>query len=146
VTNADISLPAAFVVHTLEAFGERGPAWLEKLPQLVAELAEQWHFSLTGDSFQLSYDYVAAVRRRDGTEAVLKIGVPRAELRRGITALELYAGDGACRLLAADDARSAMLLERIRPGQMLSESARSDDAAATRIGASVMRRLWCRPP
>jgi streptomycin 6-kinase len=35
-----------------------------------------------------------------------------------------------------------MLLERLQPGEMLTTVAVTDDDAATRIGAEVMRRLW----
>jgi streptomycin 6-kinase len=35
-----------------------------------------------------------------------------------------------------------MLLERFRPGMMLVGLAKTDDDAATRIGAQVMRKLW----
>jgi len=47
-----------------------------------------------------------------------------------------------CRLLEVDDESGAMLLERLRPGDMLVPMARTDDEAATRIAAQVMRKLW----
>lgn len=134
-------IPAAFSRHTVEVFGQAGAAWLRDLPSLVADLASQWGLELDAP-FELSYNYVCAVRRSDGTEAVLKLGVPCAEFAGQIGVLRLYNGDGICRLLEADDERCAMLLERLRPGVMLVEMARTNDEAATRIGAAVMRRLW----
>src|SRR5207249_10399056 len=57
-------------------------------------------------------------------------------------ALRLCAGGGACRLLEADEYRHAMLLERLRPGEPLVGFARTDDEAATRVAAALMRELW----
>jgi streptomycin 6-kinase len=118
-----------------------GASWLRRLPALIADLAEHWGLSV-GAPFELSFNYAAAAWRADGSEAVLKVGFPHHELEREIAALRHYDGDGICRLLEADEARHAMLLERLRPGQMLVDLSIADDEAATRIGAQVMRRLW----
>ncbi len=48
------------------------------------------------------------------------------------------------RLLETDDERGILLLERLTPGTPLSTLA--DDAEATQIAATVMRRLWRTPP
>jgi streptomycin 6-kinase len=137
----DEAFPAPFRRNILSAFGAAGERWLRTLPALLSELAERWQLTL-GTPFTLSFNYVAPARRADGTEAVLKAGVDAEELAREIAALRLYAGDGICRLLAADEAHNAMLLERLRPGDTLVGLARKDDAAATRIAANVLRRLW----
>ena len=135
------SIPEQFRRHTIKAFGVAGEAWLHTLPALLADLASRWDLTL-GSPFALSFNYVTAARLPDGTEAVLKIGVEGDEVEREINAVRLYAGDGSCRLLAADEANNAVLLERLRPGETLVELARTDDEAATRIAARVMRRLW----
>lgn len=136
-----IRLPPGFEEHTIEAFGLRGEAWLRTLPDLLGDLGRLWNLQI-GAPFELSYDAVVAVQRADGTDAVLKLGVPRAEFERGIHALRAYAGAGACQLLASDPKSAAMLLERVRPGDPLARLAAEDDDAATGIGAAVMRRLW----
>ena len=137
----NIEIPEAFAVHIVEAFGAGGKTWLDALSGLVADLAMRWELEI-GEPFELSYGYVVAARRTDGTEAVLKIGVSGEESRREIPALRVYGGVGACRLLEADEPRGAMLLERLRPGETLIALAQRDDEAATRVGARVMRRLW----
>ena len=136
-----LPLPARFAQNMREVYGHEGDSWLRGLPALVRELAHAWALEI-GPPFGLSYNYVAAARRRDGAEVVVKVGFPCPELEREMAALRLYAGDGTCRLLEADDARHAMLLECLRPGVMLSELAREDDDDATRVGAGVMRTLW----
>lgn len=140
-----MSLPASFVQRVTATFEPDGASWLAALPALLAEFAARWELDL-GPPFALSYNYVAPARRADGTRAVLKLGVPCGELSTEIDALRHYAGRGACRLLAADEERGALLLERLLPGDTLAPLARTDDAAATRIAAQVMSRLWAPPP
>jgi streptomycin 6-kinase len=134
-------VPDAFASRIREAFGADGTAWLARLASLLIDLAARWELAL-GAPFELSYNYVAPAVRRDGTPAVLKLGVPRGEISREIAALQLYAGDGACRLLESDVERCAMLLERVMPGKALAGVVRIDDDQATRIGARVLRALW----
>ena len=136
-----LAIPPSFAGRMRQMYGNEGAAWLRGLPALVAYLAARWNVTVHAP-FELSYNYVAAATRSDGTDAVLKVGFPRHELERELAAIRLYGGEGMCRLLEADDARHAMLLERLRPGQTLAELARTDDVAATRIGAAVMHALW----
>jgi streptomycin 6-kinase len=139
---APISIPPAFAKHIRDGLGEAGEHWLAALPGVLAELSERWCLTL-GEPFALSFNYVARARRHDGTDAVLKIGPwPDGELEREIETARLLAGDGMCRLLESDVERRAMLLERVRPGEMLLAVAERDDDAATRIGAEVMRDIW----
>jgi streptomycin 6-kinase len=121
--------------------GEPREAWLRRLPALVGELAECWGLSL-GAPFELSFNYVMAVTRGDGTEAVLKVCAPDPEAPREIAALRAYAGEGACRLLEVDEGCGALLLERVRPGAMLVHTAARDDDAATGVAARLLPHLW----
>ena len=136
-----VVIPPQFAAHAAAAFGDRGREWVRALPDLVSQLADRWDLRI-GEPFDLSYSYVAGAQRADGTEAVLKIGVPDDEALREILALRRYDGHGACRLLEADEEHRAMLLERLRPGETLVGLAQRDDEAATRVGAAVMRALW----
>ena len=88
----------------------------------------------------LSYHYVAPAIRVDGTEVVLKVGIPTRELFAEVKALELFNGQGAVQLLDADLDQGILLLERLKPGIPLSSLV--DDAQATSIAAQVMRQLW----
>lgn len=136
-------IPAAFAEKMAVVHGDRGREWLARLPGLLGTLAERWDLRL-GEPFSLSYNYVAAATRADGTAAVLKVGVPHRELDTEREALRQYAGRATVRLLAVDEASGAMLLERAEPGTMLSElvtDAAGDDEA-THIAARVMRDLW----
>jgi streptomycin 6-kinase len=130
---------AAFARTIAEVFDAAGAAWLQRLPALIAECERRWSLTIL-PPFELSYNYVAPARRADGTEVVLKLGVPNPELTTEIAALRLYDGYGAARLLDADAEAGFLLLERLRPGTPLVEVA--DDAQATAIAAGVMRKLW----
>jgi len=97
----NLDLPPVFVKNVTQAFAPQGEKWLADLPNLLAEVAHRWDLTL-GEPFLLSYNYVCAVTRADGTPAVLKIGVPNRELTSEIKALRVYTGKGACRLLEAE--------------------------------------------
>jgi streptomycin 6-kinase len=139
---ASVEVPPAFAQRLADSLGDAGRRWLKELPVVIAQLSREWGMTI-GAPFGLSFNYVARARLADGADAVFKIGPwEDGEIEREMDALRLYGGQGACRLLAADSARRAMLLERLRPGTMLLETAAHDDDAATRIGATVMQRLW----
>lgn len=132
-------LPESFI-RTITTVFDDGAAWLEELPALIAECEARWAIQLS-PSFKLSYNFVAPATRSDGSEVVLKLGVPNKELTSEMAALRLSNGEGLVRLIESDPARGIILMERVRPGKMLAEAV-SDDVAATRIAASVMRQMW----
>lgn len=137
---APLDLPPAFVRNVVQSFDAAGRRFLDDLPALLDEAARRWDLTL-GEPFLLSYNYVCAARRRDGTPAVLKLGVPDPELAREMAALRLYDGQGACRLYESDPARGMLLEERLFPGTMLHEAG-LDDETQTAIAADVMKRIW----
>ncbi len=123
-----------------DVFGATGDEWIQALPALVARYADEWSLTDVGPPFELSYNYVVPVRRANGTEAVLKISSPHGEHVGEIDALRLYNGRGVCQLLAADRQTGTLLLERLRPGTMLSTL--TDDEEATAIAAQLVQALW----
>ena len=73
-------------------------------------------------------------------DVVLKLNPPgEPESEHEADAFEHWGGRGAVRLLARDDARSALLVERCRPGTQLWEL-RDEDATET--AAAVLEQLW----
>lgn len=132
-------IPSHFARLTLELYGQRGEGWLENLPLLLDECAARWSLTIH-PPFSLSYNYVAPASRHDGTEVVLKLGVPNPELTTEFAALRLYNGQGMVKLLEMDTTQGVMLLERLQPGAMLSTLA--DDERATAIAAQLMQQLW----
>lgn len=135
-------LPATFVTTIRTTFGDAGDAFLRDLPHLLDEYARRWELTLLPAFPNLSYNYVAPAVRRDGSEAVLKLGVPHRELRSEIAALTHYASVGCVALLEADPDGGALLLNRVRPGATLQQLAYTDDVQATAALADVMDALW----
>lgn len=133
-----LDLPPDFVRNIRLAAPAEAERWLAELPDLLVQAARRWHLQL-GAPFLLSYNYVCAATLQDGTEAVLKVGVPNPELTSEIHTLHLYNGQGACCLLEADAAAGMLLLERLRPGTMLVTL--QDDDRATEIAADVMKKI-----
>jgi len=125
-------------------YNERGHQWLIDLSALITECRERWSLELDEPFENLSYNLVLPGRMPDGTEVVLKLGVPCRELFTEASALRLFAGVGAVRLLSADAARGILLTERITPGTPLHSL--QGDAEATHIAAVLMLRLWRKPP
>jgi streptomycin 6-kinase len=152
-----VDLPPDFVARIRRGYSN-GAEWLEDLPALVELATRRWGLAEITPVSNLSYNFVAFAKVRpsslapfdklrvaplpagEGGEVVLKIGPPNDELASEIAALRLINGEGCCQLLDVDDELCTLLLERLRPGRMLSEL--EDDDEATRIAAEVMLRLW----
>jgi streptomycin 6-kinase len=92
-------------------------AWLDELPELVAELERDWSITLGRAYGGGTEAFVAQVTLADGSDAVLKLLIPRAtnDVTKEVTALRLADGVGCVRLLRDDESRSALLLERLGP-------------------------------
>jgi len=141
--HGETGLPERFVRTVCATWGEPGREWLVGLPALLEDCARRWSLTLSAPFPNLTFNYVAPAVRADGTEAVLKAGVPNKELRSEAAALRVFDGRGSVRLLDSDPDRGLLLLERLRPGAVLTALAdEAHDGEATTIAASVMRGLW----
>ena len=100
-----------------KAIAHGASAWLDELPALIDSLAGEWGLTI-GECFDGGTEaYVTAVTRGDGTQAVLKLLVPRGDdvAHHEITVLRHAAGEGCALLLEADAERNALLIERLGP-------------------------------
>ena len=131
-------IPDDFARKMIALGGEEGHAWLERLPTILAACEQRWGLTI-GLPFDLSYNYVVPALRSDGTSVVVKACLPDGESTQ-VEALRLFDGHGMVQLLAYDEVNEVMLLERLRPGTLLSTV--EDDEKATSIAASVMRQMW----
>ena len=113
------------------------PADLEPLALIAAEVAAEWGLEL-GPPFALArYSYVAPV----GEDAVLKVTPAEDdEADEEPDALALWDGDGAVRLLRRDRERRAVLIERARPGNDISEIP-EDEATAIAVAVPELERI-----
>ena len=137
------ALPERFTQTVGSTWGETGRQWLRDLPARLDDCAQRWSLTLAPPFPNLTFNYVAPAVRADGTEAVLKVGVPNKELWSEAAALRVFDGWGSVRLLDSDPDAGLLLLERLRPGSVLTSLAdEAHDDKATAIAASVMRGLW----
>lgn len=121
---------------------QRRELW-ERLPALLDRYEALWRLQFQPPFANLSYNFVLPAIREDGSEVVLKIGMPHKELLTEIAALQIFDGMGSVRLLEAEPERGALLLERLHPGTPLTSLADEiNDTQATSIAATVMRGLW----
>ena len=134
-----LDLPFEFIRNIEGVFGEVGRQFLANLPALIDEASQRWGLTDVQPASTLSYNFVAFANRGD-EQVALKMGVPHDEMRSEIAALRLYKGEGACRLFDCDEEKCWMLLERLKPGVMLSTW--EDDEEATHIAAGVMQKIW----
>lgn len=125
----------------IHVYGDLGREWIAAFPDLLRSFIDEWGVVELGETFAyVGYAWVAPVRLKDGTEAVLKLAPPDKEYANEGKALRLYDGKGAARLIDGNTEAVALLLERLRPGNMLAEL--EDDVAATEIGAKAMAALF----
>jgi streptomycin 6-kinase len=119
-------------------------AWLESVPDIVHQLCDSWSLSISPplDGADASASWVAFAGRRDGSRAVLKIGMPHMEAAHEIQGLRFWNGEAVVRLLEADEDLNAMLLERCEPGTSLRQLPETEQDV---IVARTLRRLWRRP-
>ena len=135
------SLPDDFRQNVLGVRGEEGEEWLRQLPNLLNEYSQKWSLSIGTPEHKLNFNYVVPADLADGTEAILKVGWPNPELLSEIDTLKAYDGKKAVKLLKADREGGVLLLERVRPGQALTEIQEHDDEEAIKIAAAVIRDL-----
>jgi len=120
-----------------------GAAWLGRLPEILRSVERRWTLSVGApfDNNEVSCAWVAPAVLADGTEAVLKIGMPHLEAEHEAEGLRFWDGDPTVRLLADDDL-GAMLLERCHPGTSLRAV---PEAEQDLVIAGLLRRLWRSP-
>jgi len=103
---------------TAERMGAVGRDWLRRLPNVVAELADEWSISVgepLGDGFT---GLVLEATDADGRDVVLKLGVPDglvgvSPFSQELDVLLLADGPPYVRVYRHDRDRRAMLLERL---------------------------------
>jgi len=108
------------------------PDWLEALPRLVADCAEEWSLELE-PAVDTPHSLVVPAG-----DVVLKLNAPsHVEADHEADALERWDGRAAVRLVARDDNRRAFLLERCRPGTCLWDT----DVDEETVVAELLPRL-----
>ncbi len=135
-------LPKGFTTRIIDLHGGEGREWLDDLPALIASIEEQWCIRVDEPFPALTYNYVAPATQADGTDAILKLGVPGDHVEREAECLRRYDGQGAPYILEHNLVLGAMLLERIRPGTDIKQL---NEYEAIEAAVTVMRQLHQTP-
>jgi streptomycin 6-kinase len=135
------AVPPALARNAVGVWGDDGRRWLADLPRIIDEALHRWSLRVE-QPLPMSFHWVAAVTRDDGTPAVLKLAVPQSDHQPAeAAALRAYAGRGAVRLQSYDPDLGALLLHRASPGRMLRHLVPERDEDATAVVGAVMREL-----
>ncbi|MFC8800976.1 aminoglycoside phosphotransferase family protein [Promicromonospora sp. NPDC057138] len=134
-----VKVPHALAASYDKGFGEEGRAWIAALPGLVEDLLDRWELNRDGAAAAGEASLVLPVLGGDGTRAVLKLQLPRAETTAALVGLRTWNGRGMVRLLDDDPASGTMLLERLDGARTLASV--EDDDTAIRILAELLARL-----
>ena len=127
----------------LAKLGDTEARWLDRLPELCANLGNEWNLTATGPAISGNYSLVLPVIVVEtGEAAALKLTMPTdVESLTEHLALRQWAGNGTVRLLRAEPSRRALLLEWAGP-EDLSETW---DVEACEIAGQIARRLHIPP-
>ena len=113
--------------------------WLEQVPELLAESAEEWDLRLGEPYPPGAAGYAIRAELHDGPPAVLKLIYPHREAEHEAEALAVWDGNGAVRLLRHNPERQTILMERCEPGTLLAET---DPSSALDVLIGLLPRLW----
>jgi len=127
------------VSNITNLYGEKGRIWLEQLPFFLEKCEKKLNIKIEKPFPNLSYNYVVSVILPNGEPAVFKCGIPNKELISEIAALNYFAGNGMARLIVANAEEGWLLLEKVVPGNSLSEL--NDEDEATIIFANLVQKL-----
>lgn len=142
-TPEPVEVPQVLASSYARSFGDEGRAWLAALPALVADLLDRWELVRDGAAAAGEASLVLPVLGRDGTRAVLKLQLRRAETEAALIGLRTWNGDGAVRLLDHDPCSGTMLLERLDGARTLASL--EDDDTAIQTLAELHARLVAVP-
>ena len=127
-----------FHSNILNIYGEKGQAWLNELPQLVAAISSKLDLRDLIEITNLTYNYVLSGFQGDNP-IILKLGLDHEALTREVFALKCFAGHGAVNVLAED--KGMLLLERAVPGTSLKSCFPTNENESIEIVCGVMQKL-----
>jgi streptomycin 6-kinase len=141
-------IPAATIERFLWADRETGIAWVQALPETLAEWCDRWEITLESELPNHSMNLVLFGMSRIHGPVVIKTSPPHEEITAEIDALRAHASPCIVGIIDADPTVSIMLQRRILPGKTLRshvESGRLTERDAAEIAARLMREYWVEP-
>lgn len=115
-----MDIPHVFQEKIINCFGIPGETWLHSLEAKTKEIAKKWGLILESPVNNLSYNYVINVKDKKKNEYILKMGLPGFDFQNEVRTVQHYDGNGCAKVIQSDLEIGAMLLEKLKPGKMLS--------------------------
>lgn len=112
-----------------------------QVESLIEELSAEWKFSFVRSMPQLSFNFVAQVKRLpDNSPAILKMSPGTGSLANEIQWLKAYQNKTP-EIVHVDLQRNCFLMECCQPGSSLQELSVADDKQATRVLGQMIKNL-----
>ena len=129
---------STFQSNICRVYGEKGKAWLDALPELIAAISSRLDLRELKEVTNLTYNYVLS-GFQGNDPIILKLSLDRESLTRETFTLKCFASCGAVKVLAKDD--GMLLLERAAPGTSLKSYFPYRDRESIEIACNVMKKL-----
>jgi len=127
-----------FEQNIINLYGEKGRQWLDRLPNLVIQLANTYELSNLKPVNNLSYNYVLS-GFQDSQPIILKLGLDIDGFKREAASLIALEGFGVVQVFSENV--GLLLLECATPGVSLKSYFPEKDDEAINITANVIKRL-----
>jgi streptomycin 6-kinase len=137
------NLPETFRKNMLAMPHFDGAEWIKKLPELIAKIEKKWSIRVGKHYPNLTFNYVASCKRKDGSEAVLKIAFPenKTEIIDEGRVLKFFNGDGLVRLYLIDEELEFLILEKVEPGRSLKEVFANKKELAVPVAINLLKKI-----
>ena len=117
-----IEISGDYKNRVIQMFGDYGKSWLDKLPDIIDKYIKEFDLKDVKLISNLTYNVLFFAKSDTYGDVVLKVELPFKELtERESMALILSNGIGACKCYYANVDDGIILMERLFPGNTLSE-------------------------
>jgi streptomycin 6-kinase len=131
-----------FMQNIINIYGDQGKQWLIDLPNILANIADEWNLSNLKPVDNLSMNYVAS-GLQSSQEIILKLSLDEGLVIREHTALKALVGFGAVEVLAYK--KKTLLLKKLSPAISLKTYLPDRRIEALKIACEVTRNLYQAP-
>jgi streptomycin 6-kinase len=131
-----------FKQNIINIYGDKGKQWLLDLPNIIANIADEWNLTDLTPVDNLSINYVLS-GKQNTQEIILKLSLNADLIEQEYTALKALAGFGAVEVL--DCKEKALLLKKLFPAISLKTYLPEKRIEALKIACELTKKLHQAP-
>ena len=124
--------------NIIKIYGAEGRQWLDSLPEIAAEIAEEHNLSDLTPVNNMTFNYVASGYQND-KPIILKIGMNSKALTKESFCLKAFAKHAVAEVIADDT--NMIIMQRAVPGSTLKTHFPGNDIDATKILCASIKEL-----